>query len=128
MLTAVLVLIIFGISVGIYSTSMTEAGALKSSLEANRICIMASSVLSSLASLRGDANYTFDLPPKINGENYTVYVVADKQMVKVDFAGRAGVGCGLPTMNITNNSSATFFELKRNASAQWKNKVLKIVP
>ena len=128
MITAFLVLILLGISAGIYATGMEEAGALKSSLEANRLCIMASSALSSLASLPGNANYTFDLPPKINGENYTIYVVAAKNAVKVDFAARAGVGCGLPAMNITNSSNATFFELKKNATAQWQNKVLRIVP
>jgi len=128
MLTAFLVLILLGITVGIYGTSMEEGNALKSSLEANRICIMASSALSSLASLPGSANYTFDFPPKINGESYTIYIAPEKRAIKVDFAGRAGVGCGLPAMNITNSSGATFFELKKNASAQWQNKVLRIVP
>jgi len=128
MLTAFLVLILLGITVGIYGTSMEEGNALKSSLEANRICIMASSALSSIASLQGSANYTFDFPPKINGENYTIYVAPEKRAIKVDFAARAGVGCGLPAMNITNSSGATFFELKKNATAQWKDKVLRIVP
>ncbi len=128
MLTAFLVLILLGISVGIYATSMEEGNALRSSLEANRICIMASSELSSIASVRGSANYTFDFPAKINGENYTIYIVAAKRAVKVDFASRAGVGCGLPAMNITNSTGAAFFELKKNATAQWKDKVLKIVP
>jgi uncharacterized protein (UPF0333 family) len=126
MASAFLVLLLFGIAVWMYGTSMAEAGALRSSMEANRVCAQVSSTLSSLASSGGATSYRFSLPSKVNGENYTIYVVSARNTVKVDFANRAGVGCGLPSMNITNSTGASFFALARNATATSSNGVVRV--
>ena len=93
MASTFLVLLLFGIAVWMYGTSMAEAGALKSSMEANRVCAQVSATLSSLASSGGVTTYRFSLPPKVNGENYTISVVSARNLIKVDFANRGGVGC-----------------------------------
>ena len=129
MASAFLVLLLFGIAVWMYGTGMAEAGALKSSMEANRICAQVSSTLSSLASSGGSTTYRFSLPPKVNGENYAVYVVPAYNTVKVEFANRTRVaGCGLPSMNISNSSgmSGALFALARNATATSSNGVVRV--
>jgi len=126
MVSTFLVLLLFGIAVWIYGTSMEEANALRSSMEANRICAQVSATLSSLASSGGATAYRFSLPAKVNGENYTVYVVSARNLVKVDFANRAGVGCGLPSMNITNSTGASFFALGKSAYANSSNGVVRV--
>ena len=128
MASTFLVLLLFGIAVWMYGTSMAEAGALKSSMEANRVCAQVSATLSSLASSGGSTTYRFSLPPKVNGENYTISVVSVRNLVKVDFANRGGVGCGLPSMNISNSTGASgaLFVLAKNATATSSNGVVRV--
>jgi hypothetical protein len=128
MFTTFIILLLLGMAVSIYATSVDSANKLKSALEANQVCISAASALSSLSFAGGSMDYSFRLPKYVNGENYTVYVIADKQIVKVDYGKSAGEGCSIPLMAISNSSGATFFILQKNATAQFSNGVVTIVP
>lgn len=114
-----LALVLLVIATMIYVSNLEEASALHNSLEAGRICMQVSSTIESAASLPGTANSTLSLPPTLNGFNYTVYLSAQNNVVKVDYvaANRSyGQGCSLAEMSIANSTGSGFFEVKKNAS------------
>lgn len=120
-----LVLLLFVISILIYSMNSREADAIADAMDANQLCIRVSSSISSFASLKGNSTFTFSLPTHLNYKNYSIWIKADSKIVKINYK-TAGMGCKLQTLNISHSNGSTFFELDKNATVRNTNGVLTI--
>ena len=109
-----MVLLVFAFSVYVYSLFMDQGVAIKTNLEAHRICNQVASSISSLSMLGGNATYTFALPAQVNYNSYTIYIAANHRYISVDY-GTANAGCYFRTTAITNSTNSTFFVLQPNA-------------
>jgi len=118
-----IVLLLFSISLAIYFMYSSESISLAKYTRATSLCQQVASSLNSFASLGGNSSFKFDLPNNLNYKNYSVWIVGNKKLVKINYESN-GVGCNLHTSNITNSSGATFFELSKNATVRNYNGVL----
>ncbi|MEM2137857.1 MAG: hypothetical protein QW568_02110 [Candidatus Anstonellaceae archaeon] len=115
MVMAAPIVLIFLVTVFIYSDYAREASQMKKMMEASSICLQAASAIGSLASLPGNSSLVLNLPRQLDGESYSAYVSASARTVKVNY-GNAGIACRLPLLDITNSTGAAFFMLERNAT------------
>ena len=118
-----LMLLLFGLVLGLYIMQIEEADSVAGTLGANEVCLSVSSTLSSFAALGGNSTYQMDLNDNIAGSDYEVWVNSGLRVVKVNF-GSAGISCPLQTNQITNSSGATLFKLEKNASITNHGEVL----
>lgn len=103
--------------------NVREANSFAKTLEAQKICMQVSSSITSFASLGGNSTFTFNLPKYIDYENYTIWIVSEHKLVRVDFED-AGVGCKFQTTNISHVNGSVFFQLEKNATLKNYNGVL----
>ncbi len=122
-----LVLILFGISLAIYFAYFNESSSLADHTQAISICFQVASSLNSFVSLEGNSTFKFDLPNFLNYKNYSIWIVGNSKLVKINYESK-GVGCALLTSSITNSSGSTFFELSKIATVRNYNGVLIIDP
>lgn len=121
------ILIVFMVTIFIYSEHTAEASQYRKMMEANSICLAASSAIGSLASLPGNSSYQLNLPKYLDGQNYTVWVAANARLVKVNY-GNSGLGCRLPALNITNSAGVAMFGLQKNATIRSYSGVIVVEP
>ena len=91
------------VSMGIYSFYSSAAGNARRALVAEGMCGQVSSFLGSFASLGEGAHAEFSLPKQSAGENYTVFVLGNRSLVRVnyEFEGKTmGVGCRFPAASV----------------------------
>jgi hypothetical protein len=96
------------ISLVLYSIYSNAAGRAQRSLEADGLCMQVSSLFSSVSSLGDGASADFSMPAT-QGGNYTVWMLGDRSLVKVEYfiAGqKMGVGCHFPAANVTNATAS----------------------
>ncbi len=115
------------ISVSAYALLSSEGSAFSSSLAASGICNHLSALLVSQAWGNGNSSMVLNLPPAVNGQNYTLYLSAPNSTLRVNY-GQQGAGCYLPSIPITNSTGAAFFAVAPNATINSSDGVLVIVP
>ncbi|VVB98831.1 Uncharacterised protein [uncultured archaeon] len=114
MAVSIAVLSLSLIMYSIYSASAAEA---ERALEAEGICLEVSSFVGSFSSLGQGAVAHYAISRPYSKSNFTVFMVGDRSLVKVDYenAGeRVGVGCRFPSTHVTDGTGASTFSLSRN--------------
>jgi len=122
-----MILLVFAFSVFTYSSFMEQSAAVKTNMEAQRICHQVASSVSSLVALGSNATYQLSLPDRLDYSDYTIRVFADNRYVRVDY-GSQGVGCSLRTTAITDSTGSRSFQLQPNATLVSNGGVLVVYP
>lgn len=102
-----LMLLLFTISVLLYLSSQSDLTALSSHVEARRICTEIAAQIAAVDAAGSGAEATLRLPPALAAANYTVYIMGVSRSVSVVYGGQ-GVGCRIPTSNVTYGGQASF--------------------
>ena len=122
---------LFTTSVLLYAAYLEESGETRSTLEAHSVCMHVASTIGSVAAMEGYASTSVEIPEYINGQNYTVWVVSNRSLVKVDYKlqnnNTAGVGCRFPAVKISKSGSSTF-TLPRYSTIDANYGVLDVIP
>ena len=106
------------VSLVIYSYYSAAATGSQRALEAEGTCLQVASFFSAVSALGDGASANFSLDKPYAGARYTVRVSGEgnRSLVRVDYdlsGDSMGVGCHLPSANITNGSGNTTFTLAR---------------
>lgn len=113
-------IIMLAIFLWMYSLYSAAAANEQRALDAEGTCVQVASFFGSFSALEDGAVASFALPKPYAGGNYTVWMLGDRSLVKVEYdnsGDRVGVGCKFPKVNVTNtegNLSGATFTLGKN--------------
>lgn len=122
-----IVILVFVGAVILYAMNMREVDTLKNRLDAKKICIQASSALTSFSSAGINSTMVLALPEYLNYQNYTIWVNGPENTVAVNYE-IGGLGCSMPISAIQNSSGATFFKINKTSIIRNVGGVLTVEP
>jgi len=120
MVMMAMTLLVFTIVFGVYYNNVTVADETGNTLSATQLCLELSSRISSFTAMGGSSEYTLSLPEKLNGMNYTVWILSDSHRITVDYetpeGRKAGASCPFQAYGLTDGNGSAFFMLEKNAT------------
>ncbi len=119
--------LLFSMVVLMYYGNISETQPLVKSLEANKICLTASSTIDAMAALPGNSTYRLNLSDKLDYGDYTIILAANSSQILVNYSGGIS-GCRFMAMNISNSTGSTLFEFSKNASLINNGGVITVAP
>lgn len=114
------VLTMFILAFLIYSNNISEGNKINEKMTAVQLCRHISSEISSATSLGGSVEHKLDIPEKLNGENYTIWIVSERKRIDVDYRKNGktepGASCSLYLPGVISCDGNKTFELGKNAT------------
>ncbi len=122
-----IVILVFVGAVVLYAMNIREVDSLKNKLDAKRICVQASSAITSFASAGINSSFLLVLPEYLNYQNYTIWVNAPEHIIAVNYE-ISGIGCSIPISAIQNSTGANFFKINKTSTIKNVDGVLTFEP
>lgn len=118
MLSAVLVMFIMAFL--IYSKNVSEGNEINGKMAATNICTHISSDISSMASLGGTSEHVLDLPETLNGRNYTIWIISERNRIDINYQDdgemEPAASCGFHVPDVISCNGSSVFMLEKNAT------------